>query len=393
MKKQQLSSENALTIQSHTIDWIRFPLMFLIIIDHVASTVIPQLTSFNILNIGFTGSDVYGVFRAVIDTARKVNVPGFFLISGYLFFYRVEGWNKKIYISKLKKRVFSLLIPYLIWNTIAALTRPVLLIASSIVNRTSFSGISEYFQSILEKGILNIYWHFNTWNETTINVLGWSTPNLGPISIPMWFLQSLICLSVITPLIYIIVRYLKIWGVAVLGLLCFTGIWFTFPGFRISAIFYFTLGAYFSINKLNMVFELRRFRYLLFPISVITLITTIIMSYSNYSGYNYTEGIFIMVATLSAFVIVSHFVEKETVKQHNTLTKSIFFIYASHTILFVVKAVGVLFGIVTFHSQAWFVLFLGYFIVPVVTAALCFVGYLFLRRLLPPVARVLSGNR
>lgn len=49
----------------------------------------------------------------------KLSVPIFLLISGYLFFR--EGsyeLTKELWISKLKKRIFSLLVPYLLWNFI-----------------------------------------------------------------------------------------------------------------------------------------------------------------------------------------------------------------------------------------------------------------------------------
>lgn len=49
----------------------------------------------------------------------KLSVPIFLIISGYLFFR--EGsyeLTKELWISKFKKRIFSLLVPYLLWNFI-----------------------------------------------------------------------------------------------------------------------------------------------------------------------------------------------------------------------------------------------------------------------------------
>jgi hypothetical protein len=373
------------------------PLILMVIAIHMDYNIEPDMVGFTFSQIdfsSFSGIDFYHIFRMIFDTIRGICNPGFFLISGYLFFLNVTVWNKHTYAGKLKKRLFTLFIPYVLWNTIAALTTPISLIGGRIVKQDGDLGrIPEYFQSILDKGILNIYWHFNTWNETNINILGWNTPSLGPVSIPMWFLQTLICLSIITPLIYLIVRYLRVWGLVVLGALCFTGIWFSFPGFGISPIFYFTLGAYFSINKRNMIFDFRKYRYPIFAVAIISFAGSIFFRYGLNTAFNYCSGLATLSATLSLFIAGSYLVEKNKVRANKKFSSSIFFIYASHTVLLVVAVVGVIFEYVTFHSQAWYFLLLGYIAVPVVTMYLCYAGYLILKKIMPPVAKVLSGSR
>ena len=47
----------------------------------------------------------------------RIAVPLFMVISGYLFYLTFDG-SWKSYGSKLKRRVFSLVIPYLFWSTI-----------------------------------------------------------------------------------------------------------------------------------------------------------------------------------------------------------------------------------------------------------------------------------
>ena len=46
----------------------------------------------------------------------RVAVPMFLCISGYLMFKTFDG-SFKCYIGKLKKRFFSLIIPYLFWSS------------------------------------------------------------------------------------------------------------------------------------------------------------------------------------------------------------------------------------------------------------------------------------
>lgn len=100
------------SIKSNTIEWLRFFCIAAVVLIHAA---------------GF--NEIISCHHGVYDTVRilfslglcQVAVPIFFLISGYLFFVRLEEWDTGIWTGKLKKRIKTLLIPYLIWNIIAAL--------------------------------------------------------------------------------------------------------------------------------------------------------------------------------------------------------------------------------------------------------------------------------
>ena len=49
------------------------------------------------------------------DSITRFAVPMFFVLSGISFF---KDYNNKKYLSKIKSRLFTLVIPYLLWNTI-----------------------------------------------------------------------------------------------------------------------------------------------------------------------------------------------------------------------------------------------------------------------------------
>lgn len=55
-------------------------------------------------------------------TITPAAVSIFFVISGYLYFANIKYFNKGTYAIKTKKRVKTLLIPYLLWNLAGALT-------------------------------------------------------------------------------------------------------------------------------------------------------------------------------------------------------------------------------------------------------------------------------
>jgi len=77
--------------------------------------------------------------------------------------------------------------------------------------------------------------------------------NYGPFVLPLWFLRDLIVMAFISPIIYYLAKYAKIWGLVVLFLFYYTNIWIEIPGystrFFLTAFFFFSIGAFFSIDK------------------------------------------------------------------------------------------------------------------------------------------------
>jgi len=93
---------------SYKISWVTFIGNILILLHHANLTNIypDQATGYYALFMGFFS---------------KIAIPAmswFFFISGYLFF---RNFDMSKLIGKWKSRIFSLLIPYLIWNTLSVI--------------------------------------------------------------------------------------------------------------------------------------------------------------------------------------------------------------------------------------------------------------------------------
>jgi len=391
----QKTTDDALTIQSQTIDWLRFPFMLFVVFIHATPN------SFVISEINFsrfTGNDfntlIYGISRNLAGICNS----GFFIFSGYWFFYNVKEFDKNVYMAKMKSRLHTLVIPYFLWLSIAVLANVLrktlgAILKGSAQNQT----LSEWFAKLMEKGILRVFWDFNTWGETNKNILGQFTPNSGPFVIPLWFLQNLIVLSLLSPLIYLIVKKLKLFSIIALCMLYLTGLWFVVPSPKISALFFFAVGAYFGINKQNMVFELRRYKHIFYSIAFVSLLCGLCISifFNGKIGYTgYLHGIRNISWTFSSIVFASYLIENKKVTVLPILSKSMFFVYSLHTIM-VMTAVKYIFTFITRHSDFWLVNTLRYPIVTVVTTFLCIFAYWFLCKFkyLRPIAKVLSGNR
>ena len=106
--------------QSQVINQLRLPLIILVTYAHSYNEV---AEGYSLLESGW---DTYQVLKLVVSqTLVKAAMPMFFFISGYLFFVNVEKWNWQTYQQKIKRRIKTLLIPYIIWNLLmAVMLRP-----------------------------------------------------------------------------------------------------------------------------------------------------------------------------------------------------------------------------------------------------------------------------
>lgn len=154
--------ERYLDLQFRVFDWLRFPLIVGVVFIHCFGE------PFDYESINFshlTGIDYYNLFRVSIShVLTHVCVPTFYLISGYLFFIGLEKWNWNNYLNKLRKRVRSLLVPFLIWNTIY-----ILLTLFSVIRHEGWIGIQSFFE---DNGYWRLYWDCNQWNLDRTNWLG-----------------------------------------------------------------------------------------------------------------------------------------------------------------------------------------------------------------------------
>lgn len=203
---------------SQTITWMRFPMIFLIIMLHC----------YSIQRLEGNHEIFFKVVYPFSLWAGETGVPGFFFISGYLFFL-----SKKTYLQKLRTRMHTLLIPYLLWNML-------LLILYLIAYVFGFP------QDINQKSIVDftpidyvrLFWDRGTYDDG----------NYVPLLCPLWYIRNLLVMSIISPLLYYFIRYIREL------FLFFVAIWWmTTPhnAFISQTVLFFSLGAYFSIHDID----------------------------------------------------------------------------------------------------------------------------------------------
>ena len=110
--------DNRRSLRSQTLDLLRFPLAIVVLMVHIFSS---NGITFQGRRFTFDEYPVFMELNHFIDAfLRDQSVPVYYFISGYVFFLGIE-MTKSTYVRKLKNRVRSLFIPYMVWNTLSLL--------------------------------------------------------------------------------------------------------------------------------------------------------------------------------------------------------------------------------------------------------------------------------
>lgn len=243
---------------------------------------------------------VHYLFR---DILARVAVPLFFMFSGYLFFYKSEEFTLDDYKRKLRKRIQTLLIPYLFWNLI-------IIIGRSFSVRFTFTD-----------------WIMPFWSDSFPSRIDGEGIASYPITAPFWYIRDLMVTILMSPIIYFILKKLHLYIVVILGLLWFTNSWPLITGINITALFFFSLGAYCSIFKIHFAKCLKAHTRLLGVTYLITIIPILIMQDTDFNPLRRLGILLGMSFTIS---LAARYISNGKWRTNKFLSESSFFIFAYH---------------------------------------------------------------
>ena len=366
-KVQYLSSEQ---LQSKVISFLRFPLIVGVVLIHTQIGTINGMVANLKAPLMFGG--VFPLYESTLylfaQVLTRIAVPLFFLFSGFLFFHKTNGFTIKIYAYKLKKRVRTLLIPYLFWN--------ILFVVCIISVGKLFPDSTE---SIIGEGYTIKDWLLTLWDCN----------NTGcPISYQFWFIRDLMMVVLFTPLIHWLTKKFGCLLPLLFGIFWLMGWWFKTAGFSINAFFFFTLGAYFSITRRNFV-ELVKPHVVFLGILYLILVI-IVFCAKSYDWVIYVKRVSILLGIVFAIAVSAVYIAKGKWKVNTFLAESSFFIYAYHIIALPTILRVLLFIIpCTTDFRATILYFLW-------AATAIFIGlilYYFLKKWLPKTTAFITGGR
>lgn len=304
----------------------------------------------------------YHLIRAIFSNLMDVAVPVFFVISGFLFYRRLENWNWEGYLCKLRRRIHSLLIPYIIWNTSYILFALLGAILAVLVKGVSFSVLTDWYHS---EGLYALYWG-------------------GPYLFPFWYIRDLMVLVVISPVIYGCVKYASHLYIIVMSVVCF------FLCSLPSSVFFFSLGAYFCLAERYLFLSYRWLRLSVIICYMLLLLIRICSSFQMIESIEMVNKLVVPVGVIAIFCIGYESLEMRWIRPYKLLSESSFFIFAFHAFLITdcSRLIGNLIG-----ADSQIKLIIDFFFLPFIIVCLCLLTYLVLRKALPKTMLIMTGGR
>ena len=348
--------------ESTLIESMRFPLMVLVVFIHTIPEIKIQLPE------NFSGSAIYiFVSESISHVIGRIAVPCFFIFSGYFFFLKSEQYNVCFFRKQLSKRLKTVVIPYFLWNLLT-----VLITMSKVILFSVLQIDGNESNDIFSLSPYVIFWE-------------------GPINFPLWYLRDLICMFLLSPLFYMYFKNLKIYGLYMLILCYLLGLSIDIPGFSMTSILFFGLGAYTGIFKKSLLTFCRRCRYVCGMLTVILLCLS--LYYNRDIHYEFLIRPFILCGIVTAIniVFVLNIESKKMTTLFCKLYSCVFFIYAIHTIYIINWTKGLFVRL--FPQSNAYELLVGYFSIPVITLCICLLLYWTMKKSLPRVLAFMTGGR
>jgi hypothetical protein len=340
----------------------------------------------------------------------------FFLVSGYLFFIHLEQWDSKEWKRKMMRRIGTLLIPYLLWNTIYIIYRIGPVLWGCLFHGNSWEEVNAWANA--NGGWWSLYWNARVLGMGQVDLWGNPAHTTTPILLPFYFIRELIVLTLFTPLFHFLLRSRNdkispyaIVTLVVLAFLYLTQTSFVIPGFTAESFFYFGWGAFLSLNRLELseVFYARRW-----PIAIVTLCLFLVMLYN---GYLYSQvgrivyPFFTVVEVMAIINMASWIVKRSHSSERFAALKegvtswqgATFMIFALHfffrqEVFNVLNRIG---GALTgfydvkmmeMANQFPYIVLLNFLSRIIIISLLCMIVYRLLDRFLPRCCRILCGR-
>jgi fucose 4-O-acetylase-like acetyltransferase len=344
--------------RDYSVDMLKFLLSIGVVYSHVFGGITNPDHDFMFCGFGFYG----GVKFFIINGLLKFRVPLFAIISGYFFFS--SGLDFPKYKQRLSKRVPTLLVPYLIWCTIA-------LIVYSL-------------GSYLKEGLspLECYNKYGGFYGIYVNL------HSTPMDAPLWYIRDLLLTAVISPLIYIVLKYFKIYALIGVGILYILGV--SIPLISIGILFYFMLGAQLNMSHRTLHVQIKGKAFLYIG-SVLLLIASIWMYKVNEDYYNYALRLYLIVGCYAVLSLLDYLkTNRFFIIPAEDKGPFSFFIYAIHYFTIVP-----ILTLISYHVQYWNSLGYSIFfiILPLVAILLLYPIYLFMKKYTPRIFSLLLGQR
>ena len=349
--------------QINVMSWLRFPLIMGVVLAHCDLYAI--ISNWNGVAPDWPDWLIY-IFTYLYWLLLPARVPTLFIISGYFFFRSQKERNTNFFIDKYKRRIHSLLLPYIVWNLISIL---LMYFRYDVLANSGYS-LSDYMSG---------FW------SSAINGNGL------PANAPLWFMRNLMVVTLTTPVIYALVKG-KYGLIAIVTFAaCYVmDVNIPLTGISMESILFFSTGAYIAIHRIDITSIPK-------PLGLATLILyipvqVIMNSLEAETIYILCFDLFTCFVKITAtFYLISLLFRKNILAPAIKTSKMSFFLYALHGII-IGPIIMVLYQISGYTDNP--IALLGIYIsTPLIVIAVTLMTYNMLTKWAPKAAKVITGNR
>lgn len=296
----------------------------------------------------------------------NVCVPCFFFLSGVLFFNGLKDFTSSVYTTKLKHRIHTLLVPYLLWNLFCAL---LLMIKAWWLH---MPGLGIY----LSNGNINL----------ADFIYGfWAIKASGgyPFAFAFWFIRNLLVFCLLSPIAFLLGRSKTLTALFILFCLLSAT---TFYGFQ-----WFVLGTCFTLHRRGRLPEtnIQGIIYASLLFWGICIAQNFIFDAKSIL-YNFLMLVKVPSALYLTFCLARYFSRFAQKRLLKCMIASTFMIYVTHQCYstFVCKFWTKICGCDTFLMPI--LAFILTFVTLIVAGCL---AYMLLRKLSPRLLKIITGGR
>lgn len=294
-------------------------------------------------------------------------VPTFFFISGFLFYQKLEKWEWGVWRAKMKSRINTLIVPYLIWNILAFVICTLLAIKTFVPK--------VWMDAFHNAGGLNLFWA--------------TTGSNSPYDFPLWFIRDLIVAVFLSPLLWWLLKYGRLVIVFIVFALYIFKIFPFSDSLSGLSIPFFIFGGYVSSHEFIFI---RRLWIRLIVYSLwISLMSAVLFCYGiNGVLTGYTTRLLTIVSVFVAFDIAARVQNPKCTEFLSSVSDSSFFIFALHTV--VVRDISIRITKLAIPINNHLSATSAYFISSLLTLAICWLLYWILKHNIPAVHNMLNGK-
>lgn len=280
--------------QSLCINRVRVIFAILLVIRH--AFMVDALPSMHIEDYFILGN----VKSLIMAFLSDLIVPVYFFISGYLFFFNVDSLTRDVYITKLRKRIKTILVPYILWNAIGV----ILVFLKSMPIFSSFLSYQGTELNVTFFNILSCFWMYDGQLSPppidTENYADFVTKTFFPINTALWYMRDLMIVTLCVPIIAWLLRRMK-GGFVVLLLSLYVLFSFWYVNWHINqlltAFFFFSWGAYLSMNSKNILSSFK-------PYTTASVVIYIICSLGYFFVADYSSELAQILKLINTLIIV-----------------------------------------------------------------------------------------